>query len=109
MAGLKRLLECTGFQWDSANAPKIRRKHRVTASECEQMFFSQPLIVADDEKHSRTERRYYALGHTEAGRLLFVVFTIRGDRIRPISARDMSRKERKVYADFEETTPEIPD
>jgi uncharacterized DUF497 family protein len=109
MTDLKRLLECTGFQWDGANAPKIWRKHRVTASECEQMFFNQPLIVADDEKHSRMESRYYALGHTDAGRLLFAVFTIRGDRIRPISARDMSRKERKVYADYEETTPEVPD
>ena len=49
-------------------------------------------------------KRYYALGHTDIDRLLFVVFTVRGDKIRVISARDMSRKERKVYQSYEEDT-----
>jgi uncharacterized protein len=51
----------------------------------------------DDEKHSKGEERFYALGQTDAARFLFVVFTTRAQRIRIISARDMSRKERKVY------------
>jgi hypothetical protein len=50
-----------------------------------------------DEGHSATEARFYALGQTDAGRGLFVVFTIRGALIRVISARDMSRGERKEY------------
>jgi uncharacterized DUF497 family protein len=43
------------------------------------------------------EERIYGLGHTDAGRLLFVAFTIRQRLIRVISARDMSRKERRIY------------
>lgn len=92
----------TGFEWDAGNAEKNWRRHRVTQSECEQVFFGRPLVVALDAGHSSAERRYYLLGRTLAGRSLFVVFTRRGDRVRVISARDMSRKERKVYADAQE-------
>ena len=88
---------CRGFQWDTANAEKIWEKHRVTRSECEQLFFNRPLVVADDEKHSRVEQRFYALGRTDGGRKLFAVFTVRDDLIRVISARDMSRRERRVF------------
>jgi uncharacterized DUF497 family protein len=91
------LFDCTGFEWDEDNARKNWLKHRVTPSECEQTFFNQPLVTGTDEKHSSVERRRYALGQTDAGRLLFIVFTIRNKLIRVISARDMSRKERKVY------------
>ena len=93
----KRMAECEGFDWDAGNIDKIGEKHRVSASECEQIFFHEPLVVAPDEKHSDKEERFYVLGHTDAGRLLFVVFTIRNKLIRPISARDMNRKERKEY------------
>ena len=91
------LEKCTGFEWDGHNANKIWTKHQVSAAECEQVFFSLPLLVSGAER-SFDERRFYALGQTEAGRLLFVVFTLRRDLIRVISARDMSRKERKVYS-----------
>ena len=57
----------------------------------------ETLIVANDVKHSEAERRYFVLGQTDDNRALFVAFTFRGDRIRVISARDMSRQERKVY------------
>ncbi|NPA95963.1 MAG: BrnT family toxin [Thermodesulfobacteria bacterium] len=91
------LLKCTGFEWDKGNKDKNWLKHRVTNSECEQIFFNRPLIVHFDERHSDTEDRFYALGHTDLGRMLFIVFTIRGTKIRVISARDMSRKERAIY------------
>ncbi len=91
------LFRCTGFEWDEHNATKNWEAHRVSAKECEDLFFQSPLVVEDDPRHSAQEERYYALGQTVAGRLLFVAFTIRGDRIRVISARDMSRKEREVY------------
>jgi uncharacterized protein len=65
-----------------------------------------PLIVADDAKHSGKENRFYALGHTDTNRMLFVVFTVRGNNnIRIISARNMSRKERKVYQSYEKENP----
>jgi len=50
-----------------------------------------------DEPHSLEEVRYFALGRTDAGRLLFVAYTLRGERVRIISARDMTRRERKEY------------
>jgi len=92
------LLRCTGFDWDEANAVKIWDKHRVSPVECEQVFFNQPLVAGLDEKHSRKEVRYHALGQTDAGRRLFVVVTVRDGRLRVVTARDMNKRERKVYA-----------
>lgn len=94
---MKELLDCTGFQWDDGYADKNWSKHRVSRTECEQVFFNQPLLVTDDLEHSKLEDRCYALGRTDGDRLLFVVFTIRTTLIRVISARDMTRRERKVY------------
>ena len=54
-------------------------------------------LLGSDQEHSGREERFYALGQTDAGRLLFLVFTVRGSLIRLISARDMSRKERRIY------------
>jgi hypothetical protein len=95
------LSECTGFDWDKHNAEKIWLRYRIVPSECEEIFFNRPLVVADDERHSEEENRFYALGHTDAGRMLFVVFTVRRNLVRVISARNMSRKERKVYQSHE--------
>ncbi|OGP56538.1 MAG: hypothetical protein A2V67_09520 [Deltaproteobacteria bacterium RBG_13_61_14] len=95
---------CAGFEWDEHNGVKIWQRHQVSPSECEEIFFNQPLVVADDQQHSVQENRFYALGHTDTGRRLFAVFTVRGNRIRVISARDMSRRERKVYDSHEEKT-----
>ena len=64
---------------------------------CEQVFFNSPLIIADDEKHSESERRWYLLGRTDMDRKLYVVFTLRKNLIRVISARNMSKKERELY------------
>lgn len=98
MVKLKDILtKCTGFEWDEGNLTKNWEKHEVTEGECEQIFFNQPLIVTRDKKHSVFEDRYYALGGTDAQRLLFIVFTIRKDKIRIISARDMTPAERKRY------------
>jgi len=91
------LSKCTGFEWDKGNLLKNWEEHRVTGSECEQIFFNNPQIVAPDLKHSGKEDRYFVLGQTDTGRLLYVVFMIRKTSMRIISARDMSRKERKVY------------
>jgi len=91
------LPEFKGFDWDEGNADKNWESHKVSPREAEQVFLNRPLIVADDVKHSGTERRYFALGQTDENRPLFVAFTLRGDSIRVISARDMSRRERKVY------------
>ncbi len=100
----KKLEECTGFQWDKGNIEKNWLKHKVSPSECEQIFFNIPLIAHDDIKHSEEEDRYYTLGKTNTNRFLFVVFTVRKKQIRIISVRDMSRKERQVYRNYEKNT-----
>ncbi len=89
--------ECTGFEWDDGNSEKNWVTHGVACGEAEEVFFNVPLILAPDRRHSRVEDRYYGLGVTNVGRALFVVFTIRGDLVRVISARDMSRGERRIY------------
>ncbi len=84
------------FDWDQFNIEKNRKKHEVEPYECEEVFFNEP-YVATDEKHSCNEERYYSLGKTYSERLLFVVFTVRDNKIRVISARDMTIKERRLY------------
>ena len=101
-----RLAGATGFQWDEGNATKNWVGHQATQGECEQVFFSSPLLVAPDVIHSQAEPRFYALGQTAAARQLFLVFTLRDTLIRVISARDMSRRERKVYADAQASEAE---
>lgn len=87
----------TGFVWDDGNKDKNWNKHVVSNSECEEPFFNSPFIVAVDQIHSKSEKRYFALGRTNTERFLFIVFTIRNDRIRVISARDMNKKEKSIY------------
>ena len=86
-----------GFEWDGGNIAKNWDKHDVSAGECEQIFFNKPLIVKRDRRHSTLENRYYVLGRTNMNRLLFAVFTVRNDKIRIISARDMTESEIKRY------------
>ena len=89
-----------GFEWEAGNARESELKHAVSPGEAEQVFFNQPVIVSADVVHSGREPRWHALGVTDAGRLLHATFTLRaaGRLIRVISARDMHRKERAVYA-----------
>ena len=90
-------MELIGFQWDEWNSVKIAAKHGVEPLEAEEIFFNRPLKIASDRVHSTSEIRYAALGRTHEGRLLNVIFTVRGQLIRVISARPMNRKERKLH------------
>ena len=98
---LKLLSASVGFEWDDGNSDKNWIKHRVTRAECEQVFFNLPFVVAQDQKHSHEESRYYTLGKTDRGRKLFLVFTVRGTLIRVISARNMNRAEKRIYGEKE--------
>ena len=97
-----------GFDWDTGNARK-NEKHGITQTEAEQVFFNEPLFITPDEKHSKSERRYRALGETAIGRPLTVIFTLRqaGALVRVISARNMNAKERKLYEQEIKSNPEI--
>jgi uncharacterized DUF497 family protein len=83
------------FEWNKANLEHIK-KHDVEPEECEAIFYNDPVFFYD-EKHSQKEDRYLAYGVTNEKRLLTVIFTIRENKIRVISARDQHKKERKVY------------
>lgn len=95
-----------GFQWDSGNSAKNWLAHDVSQAETEQVFFSRPILVTPDVRHSDAEPRYYLLGCTTAGRRLTIAFTIRSTLVRPIMARDMSRRERRLYAEDENAQEE---
>jgi uncharacterized protein len=90
------LAKCTGFQWDIGNVAKVWARHQVMPGEIEQVFFNRPVHIAV-ARNVAGEDRYVALGQSTAGQLLTVIFTVRDGLVRPISARDMSRRERRMY------------
>ena len=98
MTDLEGLLaNVAGFDWDAGNTSKNVLGHDVSQAEAEEIFFHTPVLLVDDAKHSVHETRWLLYGSTNADRPLIASFTIRANRIRVISIRDMSRKERRVY------------
>ena len=94
---LDTLLQPLTFDWDSGNLEKNWSKHQVTSKEAEEVFFQKPIFFYRDQRHSQLEIRLVALGKTKDNRYLFIVFTIRKQRIRVISARPQNRDERSFY------------
>jgi hypothetical protein len=87
------------FEWDKGNKDKNVRKHKVQNNETEEVFLNEPVIMPD-RTHSVAEERYFAFGIAGKGRYLIISFTLRGEnkeRIRPIMARDQSKKEEEYY------------
>lgn len=91
------LKEISSFEWDNGNKGKNFLKHRVIDEECEEVFFDQNKKILIDAVHSGIEERYLLIGKTKKQRMLFLVFTIRKNKIRIISARDLNKKEYKLY------------
>ena len=85
------------FDWDIGNKDKNWEKHKVDTKEAEEVFFNKQLKLFPDIKHSSGEQRYVALGMTNLRRKLTIIFAVRGQRVRIISARNQSNKERKQY------------
>jgi len=96
-----------GFEWDDGNSEKNWLLHEVTDGECEQVFFNQPLHAAADVRHSQRENRYFVLGRTDVNRWLYIAFTVRKNRIRVISARDMNQRESRKYAETIKRNPSL--
>ena len=82
-----------GFEWDDGNVHKNQLKWSII----EEIFFNDPLLIVEDFKHSEKECRCVALGINNGGELITIIFTVRVERIRVISARMMSKKERLIY------------
>lgn len=91
------LQEVSGFEWDAGNKQKSLVKHEVSNEECEETFFDYNKKIQKDILHSMNEERYVLIGQTKKRRLLYIIFTIRKNKIRVISARDINKKERKLY------------
>jgi hypothetical protein len=94
---MKILPKPIAFEWDKGNIDKNFIKHKVTNQEIEEIFNSKLLKTFEDIKHSQKEIRFVALGITNKKRRLYISFTIRNQKIRIISARDQSKKERSLY------------
>lgn len=85
------------FEWNKGNAGKNLKKHNVADKEAEEIFQDEQKFIIEDEKHSILEKRYMIWGTTNKSRRLSVFFTIRKNKVRVISARDMHKKERRSY------------
>ncbi|MEK7580854.1 MAG: BrnT family toxin [Patescibacteria group bacterium] len=85
------------FEWDQGNIDKNLNRHDVRDREAEEAFHGSFDLIFEDVKHSLKETRYMILGETRENRRIAVFFTVRNDKIRIISARDMSKKERRDY------------
>ncbi len=94
---MKILDKSIEFEWNKGNIDKNWLKHKVTNKESEESFFGKEKFVFKDKLHSYKEERFRIFGKTKNRRKLLVVFTIRGKKIRIISARDMNKKEVKFY------------
>lgn len=85
------------FSWDDRKAAINKRKHGITFEEAVTVFLDPLARVFDDPDHSESEDRFLLVGHALNGRLLLVVHAERGDRIRIISARKPTARERKDF------------
>ncbi len=99
LQGVITIKEPVEFEWDSGNQDKNKQQHNVSILEAEETFFDPNRKIARDFLHSKKEDRYLLIGKTKSDRRLFIVFTLRKDKVRIISARDLNRKEYKLVGD----------
>ncbi|MDP2672151.1 MAG: BrnT family toxin [Candidatus Daviesbacteria bacterium] len=85
------------FEWDWGNVSHLWERHQVRPFEAEDAMKDPYAVKGPDEPHSQEEVRFTVIGKTQKGRVLFLVFTIRSNRIRVLHARDTKRKEAKIY------------
>ena len=85
------------FEWDDNKAESNAVKHGITFEEAVTVFADPDLLFTEDTQHSQGEQREWAMGITESGLLVVVVFTMRGEQIRIISARIATKKEQQSY------------
>ena len=90
-------MEDSFFEWDDAKAEENVKDHGVTFIEARSIFQDPGCVEIYDEAHAEGEGRYVDIGFSSRARLLFVVFTTRGERIRIISARIAEPDEETIY------------
>lgn len=85
------------FEWDPKKAEVNKRKHDVGFHEAATVFGDPLAITFTDPDHSIDEERYLTFGRSRFDRLLVISHTDRKERVRIISARLMTRQERRIY------------
>ncbi|HET6402983.1 MAG TPA: BrnT family toxin [Candidatus Kapabacteria bacterium] len=94
-----------GIEWDDGNVWKNWEKHHVAPYETEQALRNEPFVEYDAEKYPGPEKRRIVKSRTDSGRYLFIVYTERNGRLRPICTRPMHESERKQYHEQTQTNP----
>lgn len=89
------------FEWDDEKSRSNEHKHGVTFEEASTIFGDPLSVTIEDPPHSLREPRWVTLGYSAKQRLLVVIHTQRGSRIRLISARMATRSERTTYEEGE--------
>lgn len=85
------------FEWDNGNNTKSYSKHGVSCLEAESVFQDDYRLDFTDPFHSKSEKRYLTIGNSNRPRVLLLAWTLRNKKVRIISARPASKKERDVY------------
>ena len=85
------------FEWDNKKAKVNAKKHRITFQEAATVLGDPLAITFHDPDHSINENRYITFGLSRFNRLLVISHTERKNKIRIISARQMTKRERKIY------------
>ena len=85
------------FEWDPKKAADNLAKHGVPFQEATTVFDDLLSVTVPDPDHSSEERRFVIVGQSHRRRLLIVSHVERGDRIRLVSARELTRTERSIY------------
>lgn len=104
---MRNLPKPIAFEWDKGNEDKNITKHKVTNKETEEVFCSKSLKIFKDIRHSEKEERFVAYGVTSLDRRLTIIFTLRKQKIRVISARDQNKKERRIYEEKNKANTKI--
>ncbi|WP_204102734.1 MULTISPECIES: BrnT family toxin [Spirulina sp. CCY15215] len=93
------------FEWDEQKANLNLKKHGINFEDAKAVFVDPLAYIFDDEWHSMGEKREIIIGHNLKNYLLLVSFTERANKIRIISARLVTKKERKDYEEYRGCQP----
>lgn len=89
------------FDWDKGNKDKNLKKHGIINEDAESVFLDNRSLLAEDLEHSKFEDRFQIIGKSDHNNLLSIFFTVRSEKIRIISARNMNKKEKNIYENQE--------
>jgi uncharacterized DUF497 family protein len=98
-------MDAPTFEWDPVKAAANLAKHGVSFEEAATAFQDPPARIHADPDHSASESREILIGHSAKGRLILVAFTDRQGRLRLISAREVTRRERRDYEESQQSRP----